>query len=365
VSDVTKAAPGTLHPYYSYDKIMSYNAVFNIISGARGLGKTYGAKLKAVKAAIKSWHDGDMEQTAVDQFIYMRRYKDEKNKSKASFFNDMSEEKALAGYDFRVDGDYAQMSLVEFRGEKKRQWITIGFFIALSVSAALRSVSFHQTKTIIYDEFIKAKGPTQYLANEPIALLEFFNTVDRNKDKTRVFMLSNAVSIENPFFIEWGIVPDQSRELNRYFVDEDGLAFIAVHFPEAELFQTSVYKTRFGKFIKGTEYADYAVGNTFVDNHDHLIMLKDQRAVYQYTLETKSGSYSIWSNDVEGVYYAQRKLPKQQRLYTMIEENMTSEKIMLWHSDKLMQMLRSAFKHGLLYFDDPRTRNGMLAIFKR
>ena len=31
--------------YYSFNKVLSRNAVYNFILGARGLGKTYGAKM--------------------------------------------------------------------------------------------------------------------------------------------------------------------------------------------------------------------------------------------------------------------------------------------------------------------------------
>ena len=39
--------------YYSFNKILSYNAVINMVMGARGLGKTYGAKRMVIKNAGK------------------------------------------------------------------------------------------------------------------------------------------------------------------------------------------------------------------------------------------------------------------------------------------------------------------------
>ena len=54
----------TITKYYSFDYILSHNAVYNFVVGARGLGKTYGAKRKAIKAFLKRG----------DQFVYTRRY---------------------------------------------------------------------------------------------------------------------------------------------------------------------------------------------------------------------------------------------------------------------------------------------------
>ena len=38
--------------WYSYNKVLSYGAAINMVMGARGLGKTYGAKKFALKNAV-------------------------------------------------------------------------------------------------------------------------------------------------------------------------------------------------------------------------------------------------------------------------------------------------------------------------
>ena len=55
--------------YYDYGPVLSRNAVFNMIMGARGLGKTYGAKKLVIKEFINHGN----------QFIYLRRYKEEQS----------------------------------------------------------------------------------------------------------------------------------------------------------------------------------------------------------------------------------------------------------------------------------------------
>ena len=53
--------------YYSYDKVLSYGATINMIMGARGLGKTYGAKRLAIRNAVNRG----------EKFIYLRRFNTE------------------------------------------------------------------------------------------------------------------------------------------------------------------------------------------------------------------------------------------------------------------------------------------------
>ena len=116
--------------YYSFDKIYSYNAIYNFIVGARGLGKTYGWKKKVIAAAIKRG----------DQFIYLRRYKDELKASRNTFFADIYHE--FPKWDFRINGEYAEMAPAKTREEgKKRVWQVIGHFMPLSIAQGRKSVA--------------------------------------------------------------------------------------------------------------------------------------------------------------------------------------------------------------------------------
>ena len=70
--------------YYNFDRIRSYNRMFNMIVGARGCGKTFGAKRIAIKNFIKKG----------EQFVYVRRYKSEikEDRKFEQFFDDIRQE---------------------------------------------------------------------------------------------------------------------------------------------------------------------------------------------------------------------------------------------------------------------------------
>lgn len=334
--------------YYSFDRVFSYNAGYNFIVGARGLGKTYGAKQHVIRNAIRKG----------EQFIYLRRYKSE-IKGAHTFFADIQHE--FPEWDLRVNGSFAEMAPVESRNEKKRKWRTIGYFVALSNAQAQKSVAYPLVTTILFDEFIIEKGMLHYLPNEAKALNDFYLTVDRWKDKTRVLFLANSLTITNPYFLEYDIMPERDGN-DQIIVKKNG--FLVAHFPDSAAFSKGVFKTRFGQFIEESDYANYAVGNEFADNHDHMLGSKGPRATYHMTIEGAKGIYSVWVDWHQNNYFIQEKRPKQEVICTLLPSKMSEGKRLLLRSDKRLQYLRAAFSQGRIWFDTPRSRNAFIDIFK-
>lgn len=345
--------------YYDYKKIVSFNATYNFIVGGRGLGKTYGGKQLAINAWVKRKH----------QFIYLRRYKTEVSSARRTFFADIAHE--YPEYDFRVNGVEAQASKTlnidsyaseadHKKAEKSRVWETMGYFMALSTGQTQKGTSFPKVKTILYDEFIIEKGALSYLPEEEKVFNNLYSTVDRWKDKTKVFFLANSVSIMNPYFIAYEIRPDEGEE----FVRKAG-GFIAAHFPDSTEFANEVYQTKFGQFISGTEYGDFAVGNTFADANDNLLREKGYKAKYRFTLECRAGSFSVWYDASVSMYFIRSKLPKDQVHFTLLPERVSDGKTLMTRNDKTLAYLRAAFNNAMVMFDKPSTRNVFTEVFKR
>lgn len=335
--------------FYNFNRILSFNAVYNFIAGARGIGKTYGAKTKAVRDSINKG----------DEFIYLRRYKTEIKAAKMTFFDDFIDK--FPDYDFQVAGDYIQRAPIETRGDKKREWTTMGYFVALSNSQSKKSVTYPRVRTIIFDEFITETGHLRYLTDEFTVFNNFYNTVDRYRDNVRVLFLANAVSIMNPYFIELDIRPDTGY--NDITVLADG--FVAVHFPDSETFRTFALGSRFGKFIDGSHYAEYAVGNQFQDNNKNLISGKSSEANYYCTIDTRFGMFSVWADNMAAEFFIQKRLPKVNQYFTIEPAHVDRDMTLLTYGDALLSRLRTSFRQGRMLFDTPASRNAFVEIFKR
>lgn len=356
---VPKAAPRQkkTHPYYDFGYALSHNATYNFIVGGRGLGKTYGAKKLAIKNYLKSRREHGADNA--DMFIYLRRFIEEM-KGRNSFFMDIAHE--FPDWDFEVDGQEFKLAPANTRDDKKRPWEVFGYFLPLSTAQKLKSIPYPRVKLIIFDEFIIEKGVVHYLPDEANVFNNFYSTIDRWQDKTRVLFLANSVSITNPYFLEYQINPSQGEQLIRLF---DG--FMLVHLPDSEAFKSSVMETKFGKFISiaAPEYEKYSVGNQFADNRTELVKPKDPRARHRWNLETRLGWVALWHNRVGGTYYIGRVLPVNSLEYTLIPEHATAERTLLLYTDDVIAGLRSAYRRGMIEFDLPNTHNMFVDVFNK
>jgi hypothetical protein len=372
--------------YYDFAKLFSFNATWNGVCGGRGMGKTWGSKRKSINDSLRTIKFKAIEKEvngrgrntkkmvtvheveSVDkQFIYLRRYKEELAIAKETFFADI--EHVWPNWDFRIRGWKAEASPTKYAELKNRPWAVIGYFVALSQASHFKSAQFPKVSTITYDEFIIEKGG-QYLPNEPTKLVNFYNTVSRYRPGVRVLLLANAVRIENPYFIHYKVDPDKQDENNFIFMvpRDNGTYQMLWHFPVSEAFEAEIEATEFGQFIRATDpdYADYAVGNKFSDNHKSMIGRKPKTATYVYTVETQNGIFSVWYDAKTNFFYCQEKRPaNDEDFVTLVEEWMSEGKRLATFQDKTMGMLRSAYRHDRMRFEVASTRNAFIPVFKR
>ena len=330
--------------YYNYHDLLSRNGVYNFVIGARGNGKTFGGKEKVIKDFIRR----------KDQFIYLRRYKSELA-DRRTWFSDIVEK--FPDYEFRVNGHVAECRALD---SAKDSWEAMGYFIALSTSQSKKSVPYPNVKTIIFDEFIIEKGALRYLTNEVAVFNDFYQTVDRWKDKTKVFFLANTISIMNPYFLEFDIRPNSDDE---WIIKNNN--FIVAHFPDSEEFKSEVYETRFGQFIKDSEYGAYSIDGTFADNTNAMISIKDSDYRYLISVETKFGMFSVWIDRPFQRVHITDKHPRTPEIWTLEPSLMSEGKTLVPYGSKLLASIRAIFSNGNATFSNPQARNMFIQIWRK
>lgn len=313
--------------WYNYDRIMSYNALFNFILSPRGNGKSYGGKEKCIKNFLKK----------KEQFVYVRRYKDEL-KDIDKFFDDIKEK--FEGVEFEVKGKKAYIN-----GE------VCGYFVSLSTSQKLKSVPFPFVTTILFDEFIVDKGHITYLRNEVEVFLDLFETIARKRDNVRAIFLANNVSRVNPYFTYFKCIPKGEE---RFTVAKDGEVIVEMFTDEN--FIEEKYKTKFGKLIKNTNYGDYAINNKSLrDNNTFIQKYKPKNCNFLFSILYKNKEIGFHISYDEGLWYCNNEVVQtSKRRFTITKDDHDINLIMYNSLSKfpLFNDFVKYYRMGLVRFKD-------------
>lgn len=323
--------------YYDLNKLLSFNRILNFVIGARGVGKTYGSKKHSINRFIKYG----------EQFIYLKRYKSD-IKGTNEFFDAVAKEFPnhtfkVRGHDLLIDG------------------LQAGWVMALSSWQSIKSREFPDVKTIIYDEFLLESSSKQhYMDNEPEALLNFMDTVIRNRDDAKVICMSNAVSIVNPYFIYFKLYPNKAKRFNKY-------ENIIVEIPDSYDFAEERKKTRFGQLIAETDYGDFSLGNEFKDDSQVFIERRTPHSKYKFTIVYDDFYLGLWVDVKDTIMYlSQDHDPSSKHKYALTKDDVNEDVMLVfqWKANYHLFKMISAFKRGLLRFENQTVRNKAYDMFK-
>lgn len=323
--------------YYNPNKLLSYNRILNFVIGARGIGKSFAFKRHCVNRFIKTG----------EQFIYIRRYKSELKKVN-NYFDDIRE--FFEGHKLTVKG---RMFYIDDK--------LAGWAIPLSVWQSEKSNAYPFVTNIIFDEFIREKDKSGYLPNEVAALLNLMDTVFRGRENVRCVCMSNAVTVVNPYFLYFGLVPDTEKRFNAY---QD----IVIEIPESYDFAQERRKTKFGRLIDGTEYGDMSLDNEFVNDSTAFIEKRSKQAKFKFAVTFKGLTMGVWIDTEEGLMYLTTDHdPSSKHIYALTKDDFTENTMLMvgWRNNYHLMKLVSAFTNGWLRFDNQVVRNIGYEMFKK
>ena len=256
---------GSQDMWWNPQRTASYNCLFNFIIGMRGAGKTYGFLKRNIEKFLKSpKHDRH-------QFVYMRRLKEELRKlttaQNGRLFDAVQRE--FPDHVLRAEGDvlYCDKEIC-------------GYAVALSTSSKLKSDSFPHVREIGFDEFIIDNTRTyHYLPDEVRKFLDVYETIarpgnDPDRPDTLVWFLSNAVTINNPYFAEFKLMPPINGDIQRFGKAKDMLV-------------QNVVNQSLSQRKKSTRFVEK----------------KSQRCTYYMSLRFKDQWLGIWYDQLQMLFY--------------------------------------------------------------
>lgn len=318
--------------YYDIHKILTYNALLNILVGERGVGKTFSTSEFVTNEFIKKKHE----------FVYVRRYKTEISKSTKKFFDALIVEDKFPNNKLEVKGNtfFIDDNLC-------------GYSIALTAAQAQKSVNFSRVKYIIFDEFILENSSSHYLKNEVEVFLGLIETIARTRD-VKVFMLGNAVTPYNPYFLFFNITMPYNNDIKTF---KNGL--ILVQYMKNEEYRNFKRETKFGKLISGTEYEEYAINNSFRLEKENFIAHKSGCSKFSFSLKYKDNILGVWLDFKNGKVYVSNDHLDNGNIFACTNEDHTPNTMLLSVAKqyKGFKILINNYKLGNVYFENHKIKN--------
>lgn len=342
--------------WYNPNEILSHDSLFNFVVSPRGNGKTYGFKKRGIKKGIESKGE--------KQFMYVRRYKEELEDSKNTFFDDIQKEFPNVKFEIKGKKGYAD-------------GVCIVHFMALSTSLKKKSVSYAFVDTIIYDEFLIDKAQIRYLPREVDTFMNLYETVARMREISegivvKAILLGNAITIVNPYFTYFN-VPFRVNMEKRFTKCQNNE--VIVDYCKSHNYSKMKAQTRFGRLIEGTEFGNFSTNNEFMLDNDNFIEKKRPKDLrYICSLAINNQEVGVWKkiNPLvsEDILYIDDRIDKtSNRRFALTKDDMSIDYFMIQkgRNNVIIKSIINYFDFGKLRFKNQKIKNiayEILSIYK-
>lgn len=300
-----------------------------IIIGPRGCGKTY---------SVLDYEQENSSESS--KFIYMRREGTEIDSCSTEYGNPFKKLNADKGYDVHP------FKIPKFNGFgiKRGEDEPIGYGVALSTFAGMRSQDFSDVDRIFFEEFIPEKHKRK-IKGEGTALLNVYETINRNRElfgekPVELIMCANGIDLANPILLELGatsligqMLANNQRKLT---VPEKNLYIEVIPREQVseEKAKTVLYQLATESFIEDSLSTSFRGSDIeFVRKN---VNLRSYKPEFSY------GDYVFFSNK-EHYYVARSKVPCKLQL---------AERELFRLQCMIGPKYRIARACGEIYFDD-------------
>lgn len=303
-----------------------------LITGGRGVGKTYQVKKEALACAATG-----------GEFLYIRRTKEEID-SKA--FNDWCDDLSqLSGKTISVMLNGHEIILRE--GEKVQRF---GWAYALTQSNQARGYNYQKVKFALFDEFLpELTKYRRFYAGEVNDLRSLVSTFFRHRP-AKVYMLSNLTSAVNPYYNSFRIINPVWPGVTK---TKEAILEIIPPLPINEFYVRNV------NYVKNTydeDYRNYLEGKALLENRQKLEAGKIPRnARYMGRIDYLSQSLGFFLDPQGRAIYLGRGDPSDKRVFVLDNSDIKANTFLIKRSSDsyLFKLLAEYYRCGKVISKSP------------
>lgn len=236
-----------------------------------------------------------------------------------------------------------------------------GYALSLNSADQIKKYShlFSDISRLMMDEF--QSETNHYCVDEVKKLISVHTSIARGQGEqvryVPIYMLSNPVSIINPYYIELGI--SSRLKSDTKFLRGDGFVLEQGYIESASVEQE---KSGFNRAFSNNKYVGYSSQALYLNDNKAFIDRPSGRSRYLCTLKYNGSEYGVKEYPENGFIYCDDKPDTSfpTRITTTTEDHGVNY-VMLKRNDFFLSNLRYLFERGCFRFKDLRCKEAVLS----
>lgn len=235
-----------------------------------------------------------------------------------------------------------------------------GYAVALSNADGIKKMSheFSDTTIMLFDEF--QSETNHYLSKETDKFKSIHTSVARGQGEmvryVPVIMISNPVTLLNPYYTEMGISTRLTEKTK--FLKGDGFVMEHGFVKDAcEAQKASAFNRAFGS----NKYLEYSAEGVYLNDNKAFIEKPNGKSAYICTIKYNNSNFAVREFAELGIVYCDDRpdmtYPKKISVTT---EDHNINYVMLKNNDLLIITLRYYFERGCFRFKDLRSKEALM-----
>lgn len=236
-----------------------------------------------------------------------------------------------------------------------------GYALSLNNADQIKKYShlFSDIQRMIFDEF--QSETNHYCDNETKKFISIHTSIARGQGEqvryVPVYMLSNPVSIINPYYVEMGIsgrLKDDTK-----FLRGDGFVLEQGYIESASIEQKN---SGFNRAFSKNSYTAYSSECVYLNDNKAFVEKPAGKSKYLCTLRYKGSYFALREYTESGLIYCDDRADSSflTRISVTTDDHNINY-VMLKRNDFFLSNLRYFFEHGCFRFKDMRCKEAVLS----
>ena len=346
--------------YYDWDATFSRQTgsqgEFCIVAGGKGIGKTFGLRLKCINEYLKKGY----------RFVEISRTKEERSQVEDGYFDKLQHDGFFIDYVFKVEKNQGFIAPKPPNDEDKPEWELICYFVALTAFQVEKRRTFTGMRRFIFDEAaIDSKDRYhRYLPNEFFILANVLDSVSREQANDapffKVYLLMNSCDLLCPYLRYLGV--NKPPKFGYSFYNDKHTLF---HYVEPWDSEERRASTLVGRMLSGSDEAKMIFDNEFATGDDRDIRKKPSNAKFQYGLVFAGMRYGVWIDYRRAYFYITDYIPKDAKtVFSLTKKDDTIDYQAIKRTDEYLKLLCDVYYNGGLRYSSPAIKQSFLELLE-